>query len=160
MMRGGTHVCRREDVRGGTHVIGWDDVNVRGVARGSRRDGGDRGRRDRGNNVGFRRGYRGNVNAPEAGARWFPGTSEDVLTLAVPDCQCVAVQESRAARVTKFPETDEVVSETGDDVPGPCGAGGKIRECQLSGGHGGLGFASGRVDGGAWRCPIEVEERG
>jgi hypothetical protein len=156
LMRGGTHVCCREDVRGGTHVIRWDDVNMCGVARGSRRDGGDRGSRDRGNNVGVGCRCQGNVNAPEAGARGFPGTSEDVLTLAVPDCQGLAVQEGRAARITQFPETDEVVGETGDDVSGACGAGEKMRECQLSGGHGGLGFASGRVDGGAWRRPIEV----
>jgi len=155
-MRGGTHVCGRYAGRGVTYDIGWYDVDMRGITHGRGWRGGYRGRRAQGNNVDLGRGSRGNADVPEMGAHLFPGTSEDVVPPAITDSQVLTVEEGHAARVAQFLETDEVVGEAGDDVPGACGAGGQGGECQLCGGHGGFCLASGRMDGGVWRRPIEV----
>ena len=101
-----------------------------------------------------------NVDSPQLRSARFVVSREEALSVLVADMQGVFVQGGGAVGVTEFPQADEVVGESRDDVSCPSGDCGKAGDGELGHSRGGAVFPGCGADVGAWRGGVDVEERG
>ena len=103
---------------------------------------------------------RPNVDSPQPRSARFAVSREEALSVLVADAEGVFVQGGGAVGVTEFPQADEVVGESWDDVSCPSGDCGKAGDGELGRSGGGAVFSGGGADVGAWRRGVDVEEWG